>query len=95
MKGSILVELALWLFFIVPGLIYSIWRHASVYQGCAKCGSNALIPLDSPVAQQIASMRTVPASASSGGFCCGCGKAVPDSSRYCPFCGIALPSAVS
>jgi len=27
MKGSILTELVLWFFFLVPGLIYSIWRH--------------------------------------------------------------------
>jgi hypothetical protein len=52
MKGSILTELFLWLFFLLPGLIYSIWRHASVVDGCAKCGSGNVIPLDSPFAKK-------------------------------------------
>lgn len=55
MKGSILIELFLWFLFIVPGLIYSIWRHSSVYQGCRKCGSSEVIPLDSPRARSIQS----------------------------------------
>lgn len=52
MKGSILTELVLWLFFLLPGLIYSIWRHSTVAQVCRNCGSPAVIPLSSPVAQQ-------------------------------------------
>jgi hypothetical protein len=52
MKGSILTELFLWLFFLIPGLIYSIWRHSSVVDGCSKCGSPAVIPLDSPFAKK-------------------------------------------
>lgn len=27
--GSALVEIALWLFFIIPGLIYTLWRSSS------------------------------------------------------------------
>jgi hypothetical protein len=53
MKGSIVTELFLWLFFLLPGLIYSIWRHASVAQVCAKCGSSNVIPLDSPIAKNL------------------------------------------
>src|SRR5580658_4669242 len=53
MKGSILTELFLWLFFLLPGLIYSIWRHTTVAQVCSKCGSSNVIPLDSPIAQNI------------------------------------------
>ena len=52
-RGSILVELVLWLCFLAPGLIYSIWRHTSRYTGCAACGSRELIPCDSPRAQQM------------------------------------------
>jgi len=36
-KGSTLVELALWCCFLVPGLIYSMWRLGSRYKGCPKC----------------------------------------------------------
>jgi hypothetical protein len=53
MKGSIVTELFLWLFFLLPGLIYSIWRHASVAQVCTKCGSSNVIPLDSPIAKNL------------------------------------------
>lgn len=36
-KGSILVEIVLWLCFIVPGLIYSLWRLSTRYDGCPNC----------------------------------------------------------
>ena len=54
-KGSIGVELVLWLFLIVPGMIYSVWRHTSPYKGCLTCGSGNMIPLTNPKARQILS----------------------------------------
>jgi len=53
MKGSLVTEFGLWCFFLVPGLLYTIWRHSSVYYGCAKCGAATVIPLDSPVAKKL------------------------------------------
>ncbi len=50
-KGSFLVELILWLFMLLPGLIYSIWRLSSQYEGCPQCEAKTMIPLDSPVAK--------------------------------------------
>lgn len=47
-QGSILIELVLWLCFIVPGLIYSIWRLTSRQSVCPRCQSPHLVPLDSP-----------------------------------------------
>lgn len=44
--GSILVELALWLCFLLPGIIYSVWRMASRRQACP-CGGK-MIALQSP-----------------------------------------------
>lgn len=52
MPGSILIELILWCCFLIPGLIYSIWRHSASGQGCKSCGSKKLIPKDSPIARQ-------------------------------------------
>lgn len=49
-RGSLLIEIVLWLCFLVPGLIYSLWRHASRHKVCASCGAAALVPLSSPVA---------------------------------------------
>jgi len=36
-KGSFIIELGLWLVFLFPGIIYSIWRLTSKYKGCPKC----------------------------------------------------------
>ena len=54
-KGSFLIELALWLFFILPGLVYSLWRLTSKYEACPQCKSSLMIPLSSPVAQKLLS----------------------------------------
>ncbi len=47
-KGSFWIELVLWLCFIVPGLIYSVWRETSRHTACRECGSADLLPVDSP-----------------------------------------------
>lgn len=52
-KGSLLVEIGLWLFFIFPGIIYSLWRISGREKVCRFCGSTNLIPLDSPYAKEI------------------------------------------
>lgn len=52
--GSTGVELLLWLFFIVPGLIYSAWRGSSKKMVCRSCGSESLVPPDSPRGREIA-----------------------------------------
>lgn len=51
-KGSILIELILWLAFLIPGLIYSVWRHTSRYEACASCKSDSIIPKSSPLAKK-------------------------------------------
>ena len=50
-KGSMSVEVLLWLFFLLPGLFYSIWRLASRYEGCPTCKQPGMIPADSPKAR--------------------------------------------
>lgn len=47
-KGSMAIELALWLMLIVPGLIYSIWRLTSSFKACPGCGCDHMIPIDTP-----------------------------------------------
>jgi hypothetical protein len=54
-KGNTLIEIILWLFLIIPGLIYSIWRSSSRYKICPQCKSSTLIPVDSPRAKKIMS----------------------------------------
>ena len=51
-RGSCLIEIILWLFLIIPGLVYTAWRLTSKFKVCPKCGAEKLIPLTSPVAQK-------------------------------------------
>ena len=51
-KGSLATELVLWIFFLVPGLIYSVWRLTSRYDACPSCKNASMIPADSPVGQK-------------------------------------------
>lgn len=53
-KGHRFIELVLWLCFIIPGLIYSIWRRSNRRDLCAACGSDKVLPLDSPIGQRLA-----------------------------------------
>lgn len=59
-KGSIWIEVILWLCFLIPGLIYSVWRLTSKSKSCASCGSSELVPVNSPVA--VAQKRQLQAS---------------------------------
>ncbi len=52
-KGNMGIEIVLWLLFIIPGLIYSVWRSSSRYEVCPKCKNPNMIPLDSPKAQKM------------------------------------------
>lgn len=48
-KGSMGIELILWICFIVPGVIYSVWRLTSKFDACPYCGAaQSMIPLNSP-----------------------------------------------
>ncbi|MGH9561007.1 MAG: hypothetical protein ACRD3S_06090, partial [Terracidiphilus sp.] len=58
-KGSVLTGLFLYCLFLLPGLIYSIWRQSTAAQVCRNCGSPAVIPLGSPAAQQVLANRGV------------------------------------
>lgn len=52
MKGNFFIEVILWLCFIVPGLLYSVWRHTNEGDVCPKCGKDSMIPSDSPIVEK-------------------------------------------
>jgi hypothetical protein len=52
-KGSAGIELVLWLLFLLPGLIYSLWRLSTRTVGCEECGATALVPPTSPVGRRM------------------------------------------
>lgn len=51
--GSFLIEVVLWCFFIVPGLIYTLWRSSNRRAGCPKCKGN-MVKIRSPRGQLLA-----------------------------------------
>lgn len=52
-KGSALIEIILYLTFIIPGIIYSIWRLSNTVNICPKCKKESMIPMDSPRGREI------------------------------------------
>jgi hypothetical protein len=59
-KGTFAFEVVLWFLFIIPGLLYSLWRITNKYRACPKCNSTAVIPLDTPNGQEIYKSLTFP-----------------------------------
>lgn len=57
-RGSSAIEIILWLCFIFPGLLYTLWRMGRKDRYCRTCKSPHVIPETSPIAQQqIATLR--------------------------------------
>lgn len=52
-KGSCLLEGLLWLFFIIPGIIYTIMRSHSATKVCPKCKSPNMVPVNTPRGQEL------------------------------------------
>jgi hypothetical protein len=51
-KGSLLTELILWLFFLLPGMIYSAWRLTTRQKVCRHCGGKTIL-IGTPRGQQL------------------------------------------
>jgi len=54
MKGSPIIEMALWLCAILPGLLYTAWRSSSCSKVCRACSSPAIVPIDTPAGRELA-----------------------------------------
>lgn len=52
-RGSLGVEILLWLLLILPGLIYTLWRQTTYRAVCDTCGGDQLVPADSPVGRRL------------------------------------------
>jgi len=53
-RGSIWIEIILWLMLIVPGLIYSIWRLTTKRPVCVQCDQPGIIPIATPRGAELA-----------------------------------------
>ena len=65
-KGSIWLELFCWCLFILPGIIYSIWRNTTRANVCPECGAAGLVPLASPKGQELLAGAARAAGAKAG-----------------------------
>src|SRR5579862_4874691 len=81
--GSFFIEVILWLCFLVPGVIYSVWRLAARYSGCSACGSKRIVPVNSPVAQKMIGSVARPAPILERQFCGYCGTQMVAGNRFC------------
>ncbi len=53
-KGSLFIEIILWLVFFPVGIIYSVWRLCSKVKVCVVCGNEGnFVPKDSPIGKDI------------------------------------------
>jgi hypothetical protein len=51
--GSAATEVLLWVIFLLPGVVYSIWRSNAAKNVCPSCHSTAIVPIESPMGQEI------------------------------------------
>lgn len=57
--GSFWIELGLWLVglivwpLLIVALLHTLWRFVGRHKGCAKCGSDTLLPVDSPIGRSL------------------------------------------
>ena len=99
MRGSFLLECLLWLFFILPGVIYSVWRLTTKAKVCPACSAREIVPLSSPGGQKLqrelatvgpvgpGSATLLPSGSEARGGCPNCGRQIPAASTFCSHCG--------
>lgn len=51
--GRLIIEIVLWLSFILPGFIYSMWRGHARHDVCRACGSREIVPTDTPIGRRL------------------------------------------
>lgn len=56
-KGSFVIEVLAWLCFLIPGVLYSLWRLTTRHKACPHCGSASIVPSSSPRAQAAAARQ--------------------------------------
>lgn len=52
-RGSFLLEVVLWLCFLLPGFIYSMWRLTTKQKVCPSCRQPGMAPVNSPIGREL------------------------------------------
>lgn len=79
LKGNGWIEFVLYLFYILPGVVYSIWRRSGPQNGCPTCGKATLIPAEAAEVSPDTHVK-----------CPDCAELVRREARKCKHCGCAL-----
>jgi rRNA maturation protein Nop10 len=87
LKGSVFITIILLICYIIPGIIYMIWRRTGLKDSCEKCGSTLVVPKDSPEALALVAGRV---SHDTHIKCPDCRELVLRDARKCKHCGVAL-----
>lgn len=51
--GSAIAEIILWLFMVLPGVLYTIWRRSSTKWVCPDCGSADIFLMSSRIGKRL------------------------------------------
>jgi predicted RNA-binding Zn-ribbon protein involved in translation (DUF1610 family) len=81
--GSLLLEILLWLCFLLPGIIYTGLRRTKAYYGCPACRAPSMIPESSYLVPRINTQGPVQRSQ----FCGSCGQTLAPGATFCANCG--------
>ncbi|CAI2718679.1 hypothetical protein [Nitrospina watsonii] len=52
-RGHVAIETLLWLCYIVPGVVYTLWRTLRRHDVCPKCRNPSIVKTTSPQAFQL------------------------------------------
>ena len=58
-RGHVFFEVILWVCYIVPGIIYSIWRRVRTKEVCPECNHSAMVSAYSAKAKQLMALSDV------------------------------------
>jgi len=86
MKGNGWIELVLYLFYIIPGIIYSIWRRSGEPNVCPLCKAAGLVPVSAAKPNASAELRDEIE-------CPSCAEMILAKAKICKHCGMDVINA--
>lgn len=87
LKGHVLITLILLCFYLIPGIIYMIWRRSGLKDSCASCHSQNIAPENSPEGRRLSEELV---DVETHVKCPDCRELVLKDARKCKHCGTAL-----
>jgi hypothetical protein len=58
-RGHVFFEVILWVCYVVPGIIYSIWRRVRTKEVCPFCNHSSMVSSYSPKAKMLLALANV------------------------------------